>query len=250
MRKFGLIGYPLEHSFSKRYFSEKFTREKIADCTYDNYPLEDIRMLPELISSEPNLLGLNVTIPYKSQVISYLDHIDPEASQIGAVNVVKIKRSGAAINLSGFNSDIFGIMDTLASLPASSFKHALVLGTGGSSKAVRHVLGKINVQYTLISRSPKPGCLTYRELTPELMAGTGLIINTTPLGMYPQIGGKPEIRYDLLNENHVLFDLVYNPEITEFLRMGRERGCRVLTGIKMLYSQAGRSWEIWNDDNY
>ncbi|MGB8490948.1 MAG: shikimate dehydrogenase [Bacteroidales bacterium] len=250
MKKFGLIGYPLEHSFSKKYFSEKFTKENITDCTYDNYPLEDIHMLPALISSEPNLSGLNVTIPHKSLVISYLDHIDPEASQIGAVNVIKIKRSGAAINLSGFNSDIFGITETLASLPVSSFKQALVLGTGGSSKAVCHVLGKINVPYTLISRSPKPGCMTYRELTPGLMADTGLIINTTPLGMYPQIAGKPEIRYDLLNHNHILFDLVYNPEITEFLRLGQERGCRVLTGIRMLYSQAWKSWEIWNDDNY
>ncbi len=250
MRKFGLIGYPLGHSFSRKYFSEKFARENIADCTYDNYPLEDIRMLPALISAQPELYGLNVTIPYKTLVIDYLYHTDREALQIGAVNVIKIRRSSGRVKLYGFNSDVFGIAETLRSIPSSSFRRALVLGTGGSSKAVCHVLGKINVQFTLISRSPKPGCLTYQELDAEIMDKAGLIVNTTPLGMYPHVNARPEIRYDLLNEKHILFDLVYNPEITEFLIMGQERGCRILTGTMMLHSQAEKSWEIWNDENY
>ena len=248
MRKFGLIGYPLGHSFSRKYFSEKFSGENIKDCTYSNYPIQDIAQLPGLISSEPHLEGLNVTIPYKSDVIKYLDRVDPEAKKIGAVNVLKIKRIKGQISLSGFNSDIFGIRETLLPVLTLEIVNGIVLGTGGSSKAVCHVLEKLNVNYTLISRNKKPGCLTYPDITPEMLAETQLIINTTPLGMYPDIGGKPDLKYDLLNEKHVLFDLVYNPELTSFLKAGKERGCRILTGLKMLYSQAERSWQIWNDD--
>jgi shikimate dehydrogenase len=238
----------LSHSFSKKYFTEKFFREHIGDCVYDNYPLTSITQLPELISSDPDLAGLNVTIPYKSAVIKFLDNIDPEANQIGAFNVLKIKRLQDRVLLCGFNSDIDGIRDTLMPVFSADPINAIVLGTGGSSKAVCHVLKKINVNYTLISRNKKPGCLTYSEISPELLNNTQLIINTTPLGMYPEIDTKPNLRYDLLNEKHTLFDLVYNPEITSFLKAGKDRGCRILTGLKMLHSQAERSWEIWNNE--
>jgi shikimate dehydrogenase len=249
MRKFGLIGYPLVHSFSKKYFSEKFSREKLKNCVYNNYPIQNIVQLPRLVSSDPHLEGLNVTIPYKSEVIKYLGRIDPVAEEIGAVNVVKIKRIQDNILVSGFNSDIYGIRETLIPFLSVDIINAMVLGTGGSSKAVCHVLKKINVSYTLISRIEKPGCLTYSDISPKLLKDTQLIINATPLGMYPDIAGKPDLKYDLLNEKHILFDLVYNPELTSFLKAGKERGCRILTGLKMLHLQAERSWEIWNDDS-
>jgi shikimate dehydrogenase len=181
--------------------------------------------------------------------MQYLHKIDPEAETIGAVNVIKIKRVGNESVLSGFNSDISGIRDTLITILGPGVKNALVLGTGGSSKAVCHVLSSINVHFTLISREKKSFCLTYSEITPELLTSSHLIINTTPLGMYPDITGKPDIRYELLGEKHILFDLVYNPEITSFLKMGQERGCTILSGIRMLYSQAEKSWEIWNNDD-
>ncbi|MCX6260045.1 MAG: shikimate dehydrogenase [Bacteroidia bacterium] len=247
MRKFGLIGYPLGHSFSKKYFTEKFSREHIKGCSYENYPLTNISQITDLIRDN-ELEGLNVTIPYKSSVIKFLDKIDPEAEAIGAVNVIKIKRTTGKTELRGFNSDMTGIMVTLIPVLSPEIKNALVLGTGGSSKAVCHVLKKINVHYTLVSREKKSFCLTYSDINSEILGKTRLIINTTPLGMYPETESKPDLNYDLLGSRHILFDLVYNPEITAFLKMGKERGCTVLSGIKMLHSQAERSWEIWNND--
>lgn len=248
MRKFGLIGYPLGHSFSKGYFTEKFNKNRLTECSYENYPLTSLDHLPELIS-DTSLVGLNVTIPYKSSVMQYLSKIDHEAETIGAVNVIKIKRVGNEPVLSGYNSDITGIRDTLIPNLGPGIKNALVLGSGGSSKAVCHVLNGINVPFTLISREKKDFCLTYSEITPELLSNSHLIINTTPLGMFPDITGKPDIRYELLDEKHILFDLVYNPEITSFLKMGQERGCTILSGIRMLHSQAEKSWEIWNNED-
>jgi len=245
MRRFGLIGFPLGHSFSKRYFSEKFLRENIRDCTYNNFPLSDISRLTDLII-ENDLEGLNVTIPYKSSVMQFLDRIDREALEVGAVNVIRINKSGDKPVLTGFNSDITGIMETLKPVLNPEITRAIVLGTGGSSKAVCHVLKKLKIQYTLISREKKPWTLTYPDLDPVIMGNSQLIINTTPLGMYPETESKPDIAYNLLGHNHILFDLVYNPEITAFLKMGQGRGCTVLSGLKMLYSQAERSWEIWN----
>jgi len=246
MRRFGLIGFPLGHSFSKRYFSEKFLRENIRDCTYDNFPLADISRLHDLLS-EYDPEGLNVTIPYKSTVLNFLDRIDPEAVEVGAVNVISIKKPGGKRVLTGFNSDITGIIDTLTPVMNPQITGAIVLGSGGSSKAVCHVLKKLKIQYKLISRENKQGALTYQDLNPSIIANSQLIINTTPLGMYPETDSKPDIQYNLLGKDHILFDLVYNPEITAFLKMGQERGCTVLSGLKMLYSQAERSWEIWNN---
>jgi shikimate dehydrogenase len=249
MRKFGLIGYPLGHSFSKTYFAGKFQNENIEDCAYDNYPLTDLNQLQKLIIEEPDLCGLNVTIPYKSEIFRYLDVTENEAKEIGAVNVLKIKRLDGKVKLYGFNSDVTGIRDTLLPYINSDLKHAVVLGTGGSSKAVCYVLKKLGLEVTQISRIRKPGISDYSDLNSQLFDKTGLIINTTPVGMFPDIESKPDINYSLLNQKHILFDLVYNPEKTSFLKAGEEQGCKVLSGLKMLHSQAERAWKIWNDVN-
>jgi shikimate dehydrogenase len=249
MRKFGLIGYPLGHSFSKKYFTEKFVVELIEGCSYENYPIPDISQLPVLTAAERDLRGLNVTIPYKSAVIPYLHRIEKDAAEVGAVNVIKISRTGNIAELHGYNSDITGIMATLLPLLGTGIQNALVLGTGGASKAVCYVLDRISVGYTLVSRTRKPGCLSYPDINKEIIDNSRLIINTTPLGMYPGTETSPEIDYSLLDERHLLFDLVYNPEMTLFLKKGQERGCRTVNGMKMLIAQAERSWEIWNDDS-
>ena len=249
MRKYGLIGYPLGHSFSKKYFTEKFIKEGIKDSVYDNYPLTDINQIPALISDVPELCGLNVTIPYKSEVLRFLDFIDKEASEIGAVNVIKISRGEGRLFLSGFNSDVTGISDSLKPFFKNNLNHALVLGTGGSSRSVCFVLKKNGVKITMVSRESRAEVITYGDISPDLIAEIQLIVNTTPLGMYPAVEAKPEINYSLLGKNHILFDLVYNPEITAFLNSGLKQGCEVISGIKMLHSQAERAWEIWNDKN-
>lgn len=249
MRKFGLIGYPLGHSFSKKYFTDKFHNEHIIDCLYENYPLTDISQVEDLLLNEPELTGLNVTIPYKTDIIKYLSHVSPEADEIGAVNVVKIKKAGEKRELYGFNSDITGIRDSLNPYLNKDLKYALVLGTGGSSKAVCFVLRKFGLKVIPVSRNRNAGTITYSEIDSDLLSESGLIINTTPLGMYPNIDTFPDIDYRLLGKKHILFDLVYNPEITTFLRRGSEQGCSVISGLKMLQSQAERSWEIWNDKN-
>jgi shikimate dehydrogenase len=249
MRKFGLIGYPLGHSFSKKYFTEKFLKERLQECLYENYPLTNIDQLKNLISEEPDLCGFNVTIPYKSAIISMLDSISPEAGEIGAVNVVKIKREEGLVKLHGFNSDITGIRESLMPFSSNKINNAIVLGTGGSSRAVCFVLKNLGIKTTIVSRSRKPGTIEYTELTAEILGAAGLIINTTPLGMYPDLTSKPAINYSILTKNQILFDLVYNPEMTLFLKMGAERGCSVISGIKMLHSQAEKAWEIWNNDS-
>jgi shikimate dehydrogenase len=249
MRKYGLIGYPLGHSFSKKYFTEKFLAGHITNCSYDNYPLESLDSFPDLIAADNELCGLNITIPYKSEIIKFLDVIDIEAEEIGAVNVVKILRSGRHISLSGFNSDITGIRDSLLPYIGENTAEALVLGTGGSSRAVCYVLKKAGVKVNLVSRDRKPGTILYTEISSAILENTCLIINTTPLGMYPDIESKPEIDYARLTDRHILFDLVYNPELTSFLRIGKEQGCVVISGLRMLYSQAEKAWEIWNNDD-
>ena len=246
MRKFGLIGYPLGHSFSKKYFTEKFLKDHIMDCSYENYPLENLDAFRELISSEKDLYGLNITIPYKSDIIRFLDVIDPEAKEVGAVNVINIKRSTNQIKLYGYNSDVTGIRDTLLPFIGDRVTNAVVLGTGGSSRAVCHVLKKSGIKAALVSRNKKPGVLVYAEIDKAVLEHTQIIINTTPLGMFPNVSGLPDISYKDLNRNHILFDLVYNPEITSFLKRGEVQGCTIISGIRMLHSQAEKSWEIWN----
>lgn len=246
MRKFGLIGYPLGHSFSKKYFSEKFVSDHIRDCSYENFPLQNLENFIEFVESDKYLAGLNVTIPYKTEVMRYLDVIDREAGEVGAVNVIKIVRQPEKILLYGYNSDITGILDSLMPYTGERLKNALVMGTGGSSKAVCYIIKKLGMEVRLVSREKKPGILTYNDLNDEIISNTQLIVNTTPLGMFPNIEDKPEINYSRLNKSHILFDLVYNPEYTTFLKMGEMQGCRIISGLKMLYSQAEKSWEIWN----
>jgi len=246
MRKYGLIGYPLGHSFSQKYFTQKFISENISDCSYENYPIDSLKGFRKLIESEKELSGLNVTIPYKSEIIRFLNYTDSEAEKIGAVNVIKINRSGEEIELSGHNSDVTGIEGSLQPY-LNKITDALVLGTGGSSKAVCYVLKKLGIKVTLVSRDKKKGTVQYAELDKATIGTTQLIVNTTPLGMYPNTGTMPEIDYEALNSGHILFDLVYNPEMTSFLQKGKEQGCSVISGIKMLHLQAEKAWEIWND---
>jgi len=248
MRKFGLIGNPLGHSFSKKYFTEKFLKEHIVDCSYENYQLENLDTFRELISSEKDLCGLNITIPYKSEIIRFLDVIDPEAEEIGAVNVINIKRNKNQIKLYGYNSDVTGIRDTLQPFIGERVINAVVLGTGGSSRAVCYVLKKFGIKVALVSRDKKPGVFVYSEIGKSVLEHAQLIVNTTPLGMFPNISGLPDISYRDLNRNHVLFDLVYNPEITSFLKRGAEQGCTIISGIRMLHSQAEKAWDLWNNE--
>jgi len=248
MRKFGLIGYPLGHSFSKQYFADKFSKEKINDCSYENYPVSDIVQIKEIINANPELCGLNVTIPYKTKIISFLDYIAKEAEEIGAVNVIKIKRSKNKTFLHGYNSDFIGVSDSLKQYIDNNVKQALILGTGGASKAVYYALKNAGLTVLFASREKRAGVLAYSELTPEVLASVQLIVNTTPLGMFPDTESFPNIDYKCIGKQHILFDLVYNPEITTFLHKGIERGCTIITGSKMLISQAERAWQIWNDN--
>jgi len=247
MRKYGLIGYPLGHSFSQKYFTEKFAREEITGCTYENFPLKRIEEFPDLVRNNNDLYGLNVTIPWKTEILRYIDESETAITEIGAVNVLKIKRKDGKLRICGYNSDVVGIRDTVKPFFPDDGGMALILGTGGSSKAVSYALKKLGFDVTLVSRSKRTGILGYHDLNSTFFDKTNLIVNTTPLGMFPDVQTRPDLNYDLLNEKHVLFDLVYNPEITSFLKMGQERGCRIITGLKMLHSQAERSWEIWND---
>lgn len=249
MRRFGLIGYPLAHSFSEKYFADKFKREKITGCSYENFPIRSLDEFPDLIRKNPDLFGLNVTIPYKSDILKYVNIADDVVDQIGAANVLKIKRENGKTYISAHNSDVAGIKESLIPCLRGKNHRALILGTGGSSKAVAWTIRRIGCEAIQVSRVARRGVLSYSDITPELLGGINLIVNATPLGMFPDIDSKPEIDYSLLTGKHILFDLVYNPEITAFLKMGKERGCKIITGMKMLRSQAERSWEIWNDEN-
>jgi shikimate dehydrogenase len=249
MRKFGLIGYPLGHSFSKKYFTEKFLAEDIIDCSYENYPMKSLDGFRDLVIADNEICGLNITIPYKSEIIRFLDYMETEAEEIGAVNVLKIRRTANQVKLYGYNSDVTGIRDTLVPFINSDVRNALVLGTGGSSKAVCHVLMKLGLKVSQVSRNRKPEILEYSDVDSGIVERTQLIVNTTPLGMFPNIESAPELNYKSLNRNHILFDLVYNPELTTFLRLGAEQGCKIISGIKMLHSQAELAWKIWNDNS-
>lgn len=244
-RLFGIIGYPLSHSFSPGFFASKFEQEGLVHCRYEAFPLPSIDLLPQLLRENPNLEGLNVTIPHKSAVIALLDSLSEEAKAIGAVNVVKI-RDG---RLYGHNSDVFGFEQSLGNfLPTpipQGFK-ALVLGTGGASKAVQFVLKKMEVPFKLVSRIATGCSIDYQLITEELLLSHHLVVNTTPLGMSPQVDTCPPMPYEHLTTSHFLYDLVYNPEKTRFLAQGEARGSKVLNGLPMLYLQAEKAWEIWN----
>jgi shikimate dehydrogenase len=245
MRTFGLIGYPLSHSFSQKYFTEKFERENIRDCEFKNFPLKNINSFPELLKNNPALSGLSVTIPHKQRVVEFMNEMDEVARKTGAVNC--IRREGE--KLIGFNTDVFGLENSLAPLLKAHHSNALILGTGGGARAVAFVLGKLKMKFLFITRNPKPEIRNselYSSLTQDLIAEYKLIVNTTPLGMFPGINECPPIPYEHLTEKHLLFDLIYNPEETLFLKKGKERGTQIKNGLEMLHHQAEKAWEIWN----
>lgn len=251
MKLYGLIGYPLSHSFSAKYFAEKFERESIKDSRYQLFPIENIEMLPGLIHQLPDLCGLNVTIPYKQSVISYLQRIEDNAEQIGAVNTIKIIRNQDAVTLCGYNTDSYGFMESLKLRINQNHQGALVLGTGGASKAVAHVLGMLGIQVTFVSRKPKGhNQITYEDVTKYVISQNKVIVNTSPVGMYPDISSFPHIPYDFVTADHLLYDLVYNPDETEFLKRGRQQGAITINGLQMLHLQADRAWEIWNSEKF
>ncbi|MBD5229596.1 MAG: shikimate dehydrogenase [Bacteroidales bacterium] len=243
---YGLIGYPLTHSFSQRYFNQKFEAEGI-NARYLNFELPDIGDLMEVVSEYPNLSGLNVTIPYKEQVIQYLDDMDEDAEKIGAVNVIKFIRTRGELRFKGYNSDIIGFSDSIKPLLNDERRKALVLGTGGASKAVVRGLENLGVEATLVSRSPRKGVITYTDLTPEVIAENLVIVNTTPLGMYPHVDECPDIPYDCLTAKHLCYDLLYNPDVTLFMRKAAEQGAETKNGLEMLLLQAFAAWNIWNE---
>lgn len=237
---FGLIGYPLEHSFSKKYFTQKFEKEKI-NARYENFPLKSIREFPELIKNN-SFSGMNVTIPYKQEVIPYLDELSDEAAKIGAVNTIRFMGG----KLQGNNTDCHGFEMSLLPFLKPNHQKALVLGTGGASKAVVYVLDKLGISWKYVSRNPVEGGYTYGELTREIVESYPVIINTSPLGMYPKTDSCPELDYEGITSGHLLYDLVYNPEETLFLKKGKEKGAAIKNGLEMLYLQAEKAWEIWN----
>jgi shikimate dehydrogenase len=244
VRKFGLIGYPLGHSFSKKYFSEKFVREGIQGCQFELYPIESISEFPQLMDRESSLEGLSVTIPYKEQVIPYLDALDPASAQIGAVNCIRIR----AGRKTGFNTDYLGFKHSLQSWLGTEIPNALVLGTGGASKAVQHSLREFGTSYRIVSRNQMEGQLTYDDLRdqPEWLASHPLIINTTPLGTFPQVEDLPNIPLEQLHAAHRVYDLVYNPPITRLMQECIARGGTAKNGQDMLELQAEAAWSIWN----
>jgi len=241
MKKYGLIGFPLSHSFSKKYFSEKFINENIQGVEYNSYPLEDITALSTLLSSEPMLAGLNVTIPYKEKVIPFLDELSDEVKEIGACNCISIKGT----TLKGYNTDVIGFEKSLKKKLKPYHQKALVLGTGGAAKAVYYILRKNQIPFLKVSRTNGENQITYESLTKEIIESHQLIVNTTPLGMYPEVNSFPPIPYQYLGDQHYLFDLVYNPAKTIFLSRGEERGAAIENGADMLVDQAEASWDIW-----
>lgn len=247
MDKYGLVGYPLGHSFSRSFFNDKFEGEKIS-AEYINFEIPSIDDFPEIISNHPTLRGLNVTIPYKQQVMNYLDEVTPEARAIGAVNVVKVEHSGKNVKLIGFNSDVIGFTRSIEPLLKLHHKKALILGTGGASKAIRYGLEeKLGIETLFVSRTKRDKCITYEDITEEVLREYEVIVNCSPKGMFPHTDECPDIPYEHLNSNNLLYDLVYNPDETLFMKKGKEQGAEVKNGLEMLILQAIASWEFWNE---
>jgi shikimate dehydrogenase len=242
MRLYGLIGYPLSHSFSQRYFTEKFEKEGIRDCSYQNFPIVTIGEIENIIDQHPELAGLNVTIPYKEKVIPFLDEFSDEVSEIGACNCIKIDHN----RLIGFNTDISGFEKSFIKKMQPFHKEAIVLGTGGASKAIQFVLTKLNIPFIVVSRKPASNELSYEDIDDSVIKTHQVIINTTPLGMQPNIHQCPSIPYLSITNQHYLFDLTYNPGKTVFLQKGEEMGAAIVNGYEMLVNQAEGSWQIWN----
>lgn len=243
MKLYGLIGHPLSHSFSKQYFTHKFEKEEITDCKYETFDLPYINLLPEIFKNNPNLKGFNVTIPYKKSIIPFLSEIDEVAKEIGAVNTVKIEGK----KLIGYNTDYFGFKQSLKPFLEISQERALILGTGGASKAVFYVLNSLNINCLFVSRNPtKDNEISYEDVNEYVIRNHQIIVNTTPIGTFPNVNEKPAISYDDITPKHLLYDLVYNPAETAFLKEGKQKGAIVLNGLQMLQLQAEKAWEIWN----
>ncbi|HSD13202.1 MAG TPA: shikimate dehydrogenase [Flavobacterium sp.] len=242
-KQFGLIGKNISYSFSKKHFTEKFEKINFKHYSYANFDLATIDEFPKIIAETKNLKGLNVTIPYKEEVIPLLSSLSKNAKIIGAVNVIKISKKG---NLKGYNSDFYGFKKALKPLLKKRHKRALILGTGGASKAIAYALRKLHIDYDFVSRTPTEYQLSYEELTKELFSEYQIIINTTPVGTFPNIDACPPLDYSLFSENHIAFDLIYNPEETKFLRLAKENGATTKNGHDMLIFQAEKAWEIWN----
>ncbi|MDR0873421.1 MAG: shikimate dehydrogenase [Prevotellaceae bacterium] len=275
MKHYGLIGYPLGHSFSQKFFTEKFAQENI-DADYQLFPIEQIDLFPTLLAENPNLCGLNVTIPYKEKIIPFLDELDETAREIGAVNVIKLvlpviagstrnpigqeeqrglrvkpamtetqKPAMTELTLKGYNSDVIGFENSLKPLLQPHHKKALILGTGGAAKGVAYILRKLSIHYIIVSRTPKSGQISYADINADLLRDYTLIINTTPIGTFPKTDVCPDIPYKELTNKHLLYDLIYNPEKTLFLQRGEAQGATIKNGLEMLHGQALAAWDIW-----
>jgi len=247
MDKYGLIGYPLGHSFSISYFNQKFVDEGI-NAKYENFEISSIDQLQEVLDTNPNLQGLNVTIPYKERVIEYLDSITPEAQAIGAVNVIRVTHEGKSIKLKGYNSDVIGFTQSIEPMLDKKWhKKALILGTGGASKAINYGLKSLGLETVYVSRYQRPGTIQYESITPEVIKEYNVIINCTPVGMYPHTEECPQLPYEAMDQHTILYDLIYNPDETLFMKRGRKQGADVKNGLEMLLLQAFVSWEFWHE---
>lgn len=242
MRKFGLIGRNISYSFSRNYFSEKFLREGISG-SYENFDLKNISEFPAVLKENPELKGLNVTIPYKEEIIPFLDSLDPVASEIGAVNTIKLETSGRLI---GYNTDYFGFAEALKPYLKEHHKKALILGTGGASKAIAYALKTLDIEYKFVSRKASEEKLSYEELNEQMLKEYTLLVNCSPLGTFPKIEEHPKIPFQHLTRNHLIFDLIYNPPQTRFMELAKDQGATVVNGQKMLELQAEKAWDIWN----
>lgn len=247
MDKYGLIGYPLGHSFSISYFNQRFQDENI-DAVYENYEIPNIDALPEVLSSNPELKGLNVTIPYKEKVLPFLDSIAPEARAIGAVNVIRITHRGNKTILKGYNSDVIGFTKSIEPMLDKKWHHkALILGTGGASKAIDYGLRNLGLETVFVSRYERPETIQYKNITPEIIKEYNVIVNCTPVGMYPKTEYCPDLPYEAMDSHTILYDLIYNPDETLFMKRGAEYGANVKNGLEMLLLQAFASWEFWHE---
>jgi len=246
MKTYGLIGFPLSHSFSKKYFTEKFADENIADHQYELFPIADIKSLADLLAENQSLCGLNVTIPHKVSVLPFLNEIEEAAEKIGAVNCICIKRFEGETYLKGFNTDAYGFHKSLEPLLTNHHRKALIFGDGGAAKAVKYVLEKLGIAFQVVVRKPVEGAILYSELSEEILEDHKLLINTTPLGMSPNMDSFPEIDYSQIGAEHLAYDLVYNPLETAFLRKAAAQGAQTKNGLEMLHKQAEKAWAIWN----
>ncbi|PTQ99825.1 shikimate dehydrogenase [Mucilaginibacter yixingensis] len=259
MKHYGLIGFPLSHSFSKKYFTEKFEKEGVTDHQYDLFELQNLSDFPDLLRAQADLCGLNVTVPHKIGVLHYMDWLSEEAKAIGAVNCIRITAEspleaafsgevgikGHNFRLEGFNTDVYGFEHSLKPHLTHHHKKALLLGDGGAARAVKYVLDKLEIEYQVVTRRPAPGNILFSDLTTEMMDEYLVVINTTPVGTYPKVDECPPIPYEFITDRHLLYDLIYNPEETLFLQKGKEKGATIKNGFEMLVLQAERSWQIW-----